>query len=134
LLLGEAKMSFRDLFDDILSGDLNAPSRPANYFIGEGYGRDIKEAYISFLSCDMPYEELEGVYPTQAIPLDPPDPEDNIKQWRLEKLELAQGRSSIAFGYVDMCNKGRKNSTLPPGVKRYAFFGLTASRDDLERA
>jgi hypothetical protein len=124
----ESMMSFRDDIAALLDGMEGKNTYPDNYFYGEGYGRDIKEAYLDFLKADMPHEELEGVYPPHAVPLEPPEPGESTKEWRLSKLELVEQPRAIAFGYEDPSNKGRQVTSLPPGIKRYAFFGLTSAR------
>jgi hypothetical protein len=124
----ESMMSFRDDIDALLADMEGKFTYPKNYFYGEGYGRDMKEAYLDFLKVEMPHEEFEGVYPPHAVPLEPPEPEESLKEWRLSKLELVEPPRSIAFGYEDPSNKGRLVSSLPPGIKRYAFFGLSGAR------
>jgi hypothetical protein len=121
-------MSFRDDMDALLDGMEGKRTYPENYFFGEGYGHNMKEAYLDFLKVEMPNEELEGVYPPHAVPLEPPEPDEGIKEWRLSKLDLVEQPRAIAFGYEDPSNKGRLVTSLPPGIKRFAFFGLTSAR------
>jgi hypothetical protein len=124
--------SFGDLFDDLEEmferGERPVRRIPDNYFWGEGYGATIAEAYVSMLSAKQPLAHLDGVYAPHAIPLDPPDVEQNELDWCRGKLaELVEPGRVISFGYVDPYgNKGRIKKKFAPGVKRYKFFGITA--------
>lgn len=119
-------MSFDDLFAD-LEAKFGGRLSPPGFYIGEGYGKTMQDAYISMIMAEQPHQELDGVYATRAYYLEPPEPGVSIRQWRLDKIaEHGEGHTSISFGYIDNDDTGREPGSRKPGIDRYKFFGLTA--------